>query len=213
MCADDIADWTASDPVLQQVLKKVQQGCGDKCPDPGLQPFYIRRDKLSTHNRCILWGNRVVVPARGQQQLLDDLHTADRGIVRMKNLPRSYVWWPGLDGDIEEKVKSCQVYQLQRAAPATAPFHPWEWPEKPWSRIHIDHAGPFMGQLLLIVFDAYSKWIEVYPTSVTGATATIEKRRQALSNHGLPEMVVSDNGSGFVSEEFATLWPGMEFYM
>ena len=150
-----------------------------------------------------MWGNRVVVPARGQQQLLDDLHTADRGIVRMKNLPRSYVWWPGLDGDIEEKVKSCQVYQLQRAAPATAPFHPWEWPEKSWSRIHIDHAGPFMGQLLLIVFDAYSKWIEVYPTSVTGATATIEKRRQALSNHGLPEMVVSDNGSGFASEEFA----------
>ena len=77
MCRD-IADWTASDPVLQQVLKKVQQGCGDKCPDPGLQPFYIRRDELSTHNRCILWGNRVVVPARGQQQLLEDLHTADR---------------------------------------------------------------------------------------------------------------------------------------
>ena len=60
-----------------------------------------------------------------------------------------------------------------------------------------------MGQLLLIVFDAYSKWIEVYPTSVTGATATIEKLRQAFANHGLPEMVVSDNGSGFASEEFA----------
>ena len=60
-----------------------------------------------------------------------------------------------------------------------------------------------MGQLFLIVIDAYSKWIEVYPTSSTSATATIEKLRQAFANHGLPEMVVSDNGSGYASEEFA----------
>ena len=26
VCADDMADWTASDPVLQQALRKVQQG-------------------------------------------------------------------------------------------------------------------------------------------------------------------------------------------
>lgn len=45
VCADKIADRTSSDPVLQQVLWKVHQGWGDKCPDPGLQPFYIRRDE------------------------------------------------------------------------------------------------------------------------------------------------------------------------
>ena len=37
VCVDDIADWTASNPALQQVLRKVQQAWGDKCPDPGLQ--------------------------------------------------------------------------------------------------------------------------------------------------------------------------------
>ena len=44
------------------------------------------------------------------------------GIVRLKYLARSYLWWPGLNGDIEKKVKSCQVCQLQSAAPSTAPF-------------------------------------------------------------------------------------------
>lgn len=131
VCADDIADWTASDPVLQQVLRRVQQGWGDKCPDPDLQPFYIRRDELSSHNGYILWGNRVVAPAQGRQQLLEDLHTAHPGIVRIKNLARSFLWWPGLDADIEEKVKSCKVCQLQSAAPATATLHPWEWRKSP----------------------------------------------------------------------------------
>ena len=62
----------------------------------------------------------------------------------MKNMARSNLWWSGLDADVEDKVKSCKVCQFHRAAP----LHPWEWPEKSWSRIHIDHAGPFMGQLL-----------------------------------------------------------------
>ena len=62
-----------------------------------------------------------------------------------------------------------------------------------------------MGQLFLIVIDACSKWIEVYLTSSTGATATIEKLLQAFASYGLPEMVVSDNGSGFASEKFSDL--------
>ena len=58
--------------------------------------------------------------------------------------------------------------------------------------------------------DAYSKWIEVYPTSSTSATATMEKLRQAFATHGLPEMVVSDNGSGYTSEEFGEFMAGNE---
>ena len=104
--------------MLQQVLRRVHHGWGDKC----LEPCY------NTHPE----------------------------IVRMKNLARCYLWWPKLDYDIEAMVKSCEVCQLHRATPAAAPLHPWEWPEKPWSRIHIDHIGPFMGQLLLIVIDEAS---------------------------------------------------------
>ena len=145
----------------------------------------------------------MVVPAR--VQLLEDLHIAHPRIVRMKNLACSYLWWLGLNGDIEEKFKSCYVCQLQSVAPATAHLHSWEWREKRWSWIHIDHAGPFMGQLFLIVIDAYGNSIEVYPTSSTGATSTIEKLRQAFANHGLPEMLVSDNGSGFAVKNLQTL--------
>ncbi|KAK2569712.1 Uncharacterized protein P5673_005548 [Acropora cervicornis] len=53
MGADHISDWTASDPVLQQVQTKVQCGWCDKCPDKSLQPYYVRRDKLSSQNMVV----------------------------------------------------------------------------------------------------------------------------------------------------------------
>ena len=33
----------------------------------------------------------------------------------------------------------------------------WEWPHKPWVRLHLDYAGPFLGKMFLIVVDAHSK--------------------------------------------------------
>ena len=86
--------------------------------------------------------------------------------------------------------------------PGDAPLHPWEWPARPWSRIHIDYAGPFMGRMFFIIIDAHSKWIDAYPMNTSTSSATIEKLRQTFATHGLPETVVSDNGSCFTSEEF-----------
>ena len=37
----------------------------------------------------------MVIPARGQKQLLEDPHTAHPRMVKMKNMVASYLWWPG----------------------------------------------------------------------------------------------------------------------
>ncbi|KAK3742123.1 hypothetical protein QZH41_004761 [Actinostola sp. cb2023] len=121
----------------------------------------------------------------------------------MKALARSYVWWPGMDQGIEQEVKTCETCQQHQVAPAEAPLHPWEWPGQPWSRLHIEYAGPYMGGMFLIVVDSYSKWLEVHLMKSTTSTATIEKLRERFATHGLPETVVSDNGTNFTSAEFA----------
>ena len=87
--------------------------------------------------------------------------------------------------------------------PPEAPLHPWEWPEHPWHRLHMDYAGPLLGHMFLIVIDAHSKWIDVMPVSAANATQTIEKLRLLFATHGIPDTLVSDNGSPFVNEEMA----------
>ena len=120
----------------------------------------------------------------------------------MKSIARSYVWWPNIDSDIEDTVRSCQVCQATRASPPEAPVHPWSYPTGPWQRVHVDFKGPVLGRTYLVVVDAYSKYPEVVNMPSTTATATVKVLRDIFSRHGLPEAIVSDNGPQFVSEEF-----------
>ena len=110
-----------------------------------------------------MWGSRVIIPPKHQAQLLAELHEGHLGIVKMKALARSCTWWPGMDKAIEEVAKECTGCQLTQNNPKTAPFHSWEWPVRPWQRINIDFACPFLGTMFLIVVDAHSKWPEAIP--------------------------------------------------
>ena len=142
---------------------------------------------------CLLRGNRIVVPPEGRDKVMELLHSGHPGNSRMKSLARSFVWWPGIDHDLEEKVKMCDACQRVRHNPAPAPLHPWEFPRNPWERLHADFAGPFLGKMFLIVIDAYSKWLEVKPLTAATSAITIEHLRSMFATHGLPKMFVTDN--------------------
>jgi len=196
--------WTDNDPTLHVVRRRVQEGwpAEDKEDRQDLLPFFRRRYELSTEGGCVLWGCRVVVPEKGRKRALNLLHEAHPGMARMKSLARGYMWWPGLDKDTEECVKECHICQSTRKSLPVVPLHPWSWPGKAWSRVHIDYARLVEGKMFLLIVDAYSKWLEVHATS-TSTSATIELLRKSFAALGLPELIVFDNTTTFTSEEFA----------
>ena len=167
--AASIKQWTARDSLLSKVTAKVLRGgqCGK---EDSVSPYHKFWNELSVHDGCLLRRNRIVVPPEGREKVLELLHEGHLGNTRMKVLARSYVWWPGIDQEIEEIVKACSSCQRTRHNPASAPLHPWEFPKQPWERLHADYAGPYEGTMFLIVMDAYSKWLEVIP--VTAATSS-----------------------------------------
>lgn len=199
--SEKIAEWTVVDPILSQVKKYCLEGW----PTVGLtelKSFSHRKNELSIIDGCLLWGHRVVVPSKGRSVILSELHSEHVGASRMKELARSYVWWPGLDEELENLVQKCTYCLAHRHAPPRAALHPWEWPDKPWHRVHIDYAGPIKNTYFLILVDAHSKWIEVFPTTTITSRATINILRSCFARWGIPVVLVSDNGTQFVSKEF-----------
>ena len=201
--ANQIQKYTKKDRVLSEVLRFVLHGWPSQCNRDEMKPYFNRQHEISTHDGILLWGGRVIIPQAAREVMLTELHEGHPGITRMKRLARSYLWWPGLDSELETKVQHCLSCQENRHLPADAPLHPWEFPSKPWSRLHIDFAGPFMGHTFLIIVDAYSKWLDVHIMNSMSTTATINKLRSTFAIHGLPDMIVSDNGGTFTSAEFA----------
>ena len=192
---------TRSDPVLSVVLQRILEGGLDREADESFKPYRRRVSELTTECGCVLWGRRVVVPAALRTKVLEELHEVHPGVVRMKALARSYVWWPGIDQEIENAVRCCSTCQVNQSRPAAASAHPWEYPTRPWERLHIDHAGPLDNRTYLIVVDSYSKWPEIERVKSTDAKTTCAALRRLFATHGIPRTVVSDNGSGFVSAE------------
>ena len=143
--ATQIKTWTNNDPVLARVKNLVLQGWVDMT-DVQLKPYQRHKDELSVHTGCVLLGSRVVIPPPGCQKIMQELHQGHPGITRIKSLAREFVWWPGMDHELEEMVKSCPNCQLNQKSPAVVPLHPREWPQCPWTRLHIDYAGLFQGK-------------------------------------------------------------------
>ena len=171
--ADRVRAWTHTDPLLSRVFQYIQSGWSEVIENPDLKPFFQKKLELSVQDGCILWGNQVVISKAGREEVLNELHEAHPGATRMKRLARMFVWWPNLDADIEERVKKCQECQSNRPYPPLAPLQPWKWPTRPWARLHLDFAGPFMGHMYLVLIDSHSKWLEVIPLPSITAERTI----------------------------------------
>ena len=199
LTAVQIKTMTRKDPILSRVYMHILHGWPPATDDHTLQPYSLKQKELSIMDGCVLWGNRVVIPTAGRQQILEELHESHQGVSRMKGRARMVVWWPNLDRDIEQLVSNCTACQSSRSLPPVAPLHPWSWPDRPWSRLHIDYAGPISNHMLLVVVDSFSKWIEVLPVKTASASITIEKLRTLFATHGIPETIVSDNGTPFVN--------------
>ena len=116
--------WTDQDPVLAKVKGWILTGWPENSPDDEKLCAYVsRKRELSVEDGCLLWGSWMVVPEKGRKRVIAMLHQAHPGISRMKSLSRCYVWWPGMDKDLELCVKSCEACQVNQQAPPNVPLH------------------------------------------------------------------------------------------
>ena len=118
-----IAKWTDRDPILAKVRNNVLRGwISLEGVEP--QPYQSCWQELSVEDGCVLWGRRVIIPPQGRARALELLHNGHPGISWRKGLAQSFVWWPGMTTELEDKVKACSSCQQQQKMTTSAPLHP-----------------------------------------------------------------------------------------
>lgn len=191
------------DDILKKVILYIQSGWPKSCDDQNLTPYFIRRNELYLDAGCVIWGYRLVIPKTLTPLLLKEMHVGHLGVVKMKSIARSWLWWPGVDADIERTCKECETCTMENAAPVRTPPKPWPYIAEPWSRLHVDFLGPLCGKTFLVLIDSTSKWLEIFYMQTTTAAAVIRVLRETFARFGLPKEIVSDNGPPFSSREYS----------
>ena len=101
--------------------------------------------------------------------------------------------------------KSKQIQKDQK----TAPNEKWGEVPYPFQPVHIDHKGPLNPMSdgkhhCLLVIDAFSRFIQVDPVKSTDATHTTEAMSIFKPSFGIPQKLLYDRGTSFMSTDFST---------
>src|SRR5699024_3757580 len=152
-----------------------------------------------------------IVTAEEKQQILKEIHdnNGHLGFYKSAQAIRERFYWPHWKNELKLYLKKCFECQSKKndLEPHKEDMCPLE-SEEVFERVHVDLCGPLTesdgNTYILVLQDAFSKWIEATPISNT-RTATIVEwlQKEVFSRFGEPDMITTDGGSQFDSREFA----------
>ena len=194
---------TANDSVMQVLQDIVLEGLPSKRAEVPLEirQYWTFREEISCIDDLLFKGEKLIVPHALIAQMLEKIHESHQGIVKSKQLARDMLFWPGMMTQIEEQVAKCFKCSQYQTTHAKEPMIITETPERPWSKITAD-LFEYQGNGYLLCVDYYSKWIEVDKLDDLTSKNTISYLKSQFSRHGIPDQLITDNGSQFTSSEF-----------
>ncbi|XP_016199824.1 uncharacterized protein LOC107640836 [Arachis ipaensis] len=138
------------------------------------------------------------------------------GKVLARKLIRAGYYWPSMIEDSKEFVKKCVKCQENanfHRAPATELSLMTS--SRPFAQWGIDLLGPFPvgpGQVkyLIVTVDYYTKWIEAeLLATISSSNCKKFMWRQVITWFGIPEVIISDNGTQFTDKNFVEFLAGL----
>ncbi|XP_055634045.1 uncharacterized protein K02A2.6-like [Toxorhynchites rutilus septentrionalis] len=197
----EIQDANRTDELMTRIAEALELGGADELP----LPYRMIFAEFCFVDGVLLRVDRIVVPQSLQQRVLALAHEGHPGVRIMKEHLRANVWWPKMDSQVEQFVKTCRGGSLISTPNPPEPMMRKELPARAWEQVAIDFLGPLPeGEHLLVCVDYYSRYLEVVEMNDISSASTIRELLTIFSRYGIPESLRVDNGPQFSSEEFRT---------
>ncbi|CAH8505009.1 unnamed protein product [Schistosoma turkestanicum] len=206
-----------ADPNLREVIRVIKEGEDvDKSgTDKELTMLLRQKERLRVNGYgALTWRDDdenwvAIIPKDLRQEMIRECHqVAHTGIARTTDLLRQSAYWPGMKDDVARYVLACQRCQLMKgdrcirpplqSIPVTAVGDLWS----------VDIMGPFPqttsgNQYLLVMTEHATRWVNAVPMADQRArTVTEAVMRHIVADHGIPKIILTDQGPCFESDEF-----------
>jgi transposase InsO family protein len=210
---DNFKQMQADDKSLDDVRRLANQPPDQHSPSH----VYINKDGLLVRRYTAPDGlgnevEQLVIPTQLRQVVLEIAHdnnwSAHMGVAKTMSRILEQFWWPGIRKTVTDYCKTCDVCQKAKkpSAGGTAPLCEMEEITKTWGKIAVDIVGPIYPtsnkgyKYILTVVDTATRWPEAVPLKRITAQAVQEALLDIFSRMGLPDEILSDNGTQFTSD-------------
>ena len=190
----------SEDPTCSKIIEFCKSGWPNRNQLKGeVSKYYQVRSSLTYTRHLLLYGSRIVIPEKLRKETMEKIHSGHQGIVRCRLRVAQSVWWPGASKTMETFVTHCPECQ-KNTAPHREPLMPSKLPSYPWEKVGTD-LFEIDKTTYLIVVDYFSRFIEVQKLSNTTASGVITALKAIFARHGIPSIMISDNGPQYNCKE------------
>ena len=203
---------TEQEPVMQTLKTTILIGWPERREEVPVQirEFWNYREELTLHNGILFKNQRVIIPKALRPELTARAHSSHQGIEACIRRAKDVVFWPSMTKDIKETVEKCEICAAFQAKNVRQPRQTHEIPDRPWSRVSSD-LFTLNCKEYIVLADSYSDFIEVGELKGTTANYIIEFLKEQFSRHGIPDVLITDNGPQYSCREFTEFSREWEF--
>ena len=202
------------DPVMQTLKTTILIGWPERREEVPVQirEYWNYREELTLHNGILFKNQRVIIPNALRPELTTRAHSSHQGIEACIRRAKDVVFWPSMTKDIKEAVVKCEICAAFQAKNVKQPMQTHEIPDRPWSRVSSD-LFTLNCKEYVVLAGSYSDFIEVGELKGTTADYIIEflMIKEQFSRHGIPDVLVTDNGPQYCCREFTEFSREWEF--
>ena len=143
-----------------------------------------------------------MVPFKFQPELLGLLHDDSHlGVDKCVQREKGCVYWPNITEGIKSMVQHCEKCLMNCRQNQKEPDILIEIPIVTWKVIASD-LFVFNGKTFILVVDLFSRFPVIRRLAGESSSVVLEAIKDILCDFGLPETIITDNGSCYKSQEF-----------
>ena len=155
---------------------------------------------------------QVLVPTNLRQLVMEVAHDSifggHMGVKRTMEKIMSNFYWPGFNGDVTRFCRSCDICQktIQKGRVVKAPLEKMPLVDAPFKHVAVDLVGLISPpsekghQYILTLVDYKTRYPEAIPLKNVQTETVAEALVDIYSRLGIPEEILSDQGSQFISQ-------------